>query len=273
MTAPPLPGSGAWAPWSLHATAVSSRAKGSGHRRARLMASPGCRGLLRYRKRRPFARLGGSMSLCWNAGGLRHEQVGAVARLCRARGDRPAAGNALGGRQPGPVLYGVDQLIERALRVRLDELELREGVRRRRRSLRRRLVRLDVVAVLDLVEAVRGLAIALVVIAALGLLRGHLARIGAGVMVDGQERIHRSRDGDQRAPDLPGGLERLDLPADVAQRAARPVVVRAGAGAVGVVGRVEPFLPLALGHFPEAVRVVGPHRAGGARDDVRRIRP
>src|SRR5467141_1454997 len=190
MTAPPLPGSGAWAPWSLHATAVSSRAKGSGHRRARLMASPGCRGLLRYRKRRPFARLGGSMSLCWNAGGLRHQQVGAVARLCRAGGDRPAAGNALGGRQPGPVLYGIDQQIERALRVGLDELELRERAARG-------LVSLDVVPVLHLVEAVRGLATALVVIAALRLFGGHLARIGAGVMVDGQERIHRSRHRDQ----------------------------------------------------------------------------
>src|SRR6267143_7102774 len=183
MTASPLPGSGAWAPWSLHATAVSSRAKGSGHRRARLMASPGCRGLLRYRKRRPFARRRRSMSLAWRSGGLRHEEVGAVARLPRAGGDRPAAGDALRRRQLGPVLYRIDQKIERALRVGLDELELRELG----------LVRLDVVAVLDFVEAVRRLAVALVVIAALRLLGGHLARIGAGVMVDGQERIHRSR--------------------------------------------------------------------------------
>src|SRR5882724_3813765 len=215
MTAPPPPAAaaGPCAPWSLHAMAMSSRARGSGHRRARLMASPRCRGLLRYRKRRPFARRRRSdrrrrsIGLGWRTGGLRLEEIGAVARLRRAGGDRPAVGDALGRRQPGPVLYGIDQQIERALRVGLDELELRERVRRRRRSLRRRLVRLDVVAVLDLVEAIRGLAIALVVIAALGLLRGHLARIGAGVMVDGQERIHRSRDGDQRAPDLPGGLE------------------------------------------------------------------
>src|SRR5882724_3032752 len=178
MTAPPPPAAaaGPCAPWSLHAMAMSSRARGSGHRRARLMASPGCRGLLRYRKRRPFARRRRSMSLGWRTGGLL-EEIGAVARLRRAGGDRPAVGDALGRRQPGPVLYGIDQQIERALRVGLDELELRERVRRRRRSLRRRLVRLDVVAVLDLVEAIRGLAIALVVIAALGLLRGHLARI------------------------------------------------------------------------------------------------
>src|SRR6266850_5226010 len=157
MTAPPPPAAaGPWAPCSLHATAVSSRARGSGHRRSRLMASPGCRGLLRYRKRRPFARRRRSMSLGWGSGGLRHEEVGAVARLPRAGGDRPAAGDALRRRQLGPVLYRIDQKIERALRVGLDELELRELG----------LVRLDVVAVLDFVEAVRRLAVALFVIAA-----------------------------------------------------------------------------------------------------------
>src|SRR5467141_1269506 len=190
MTAPPPPAAGPCAPWSLHATALSSRAKGSGHRRARLMASPGYRGLLRYRKRRPFARRRRSKSLGWRTGGLRLEEIGAVARLRRAGGDRSAVGDALGRRQPGPVLYGIDQQIERALRVGLDELELRERAARG-------LVVLDVVPILHLVEAVRGLAIALVVIAALRLFGGHLARIGAGVMVDGQERIHRSCHRDQ----------------------------------------------------------------------------
>src|SRR5467141_1513007 len=155
MTAPPPPAAaGPWAPCSLHATAVSSRARGSGHRRARLMASPGCRGLLRYRKRRPFARLGGPMSLGGKrGGGLGGEQTGAVARLCRAGSDRAAAGDALGRRQAGPVLYSVDQEIEGGLRVGLDELELWERGNRRGPGW---LVRLDVVAVLDFIEAVRG---------------------------------------------------------------------------------------------------------------------
>src|SRR3989442_14567899 len=57
IVAPP-PDAGASEPWSLHAAARSSNREND-HRRARLMGSPSRRGMLRYRKRRGFARLAG----------------------------------------------------------------------------------------------------------------------------------------------------------------------------------------------------------------------
>src|SRR5260221_4200498 len=69
-----------------------------------------------------------------------------MARLRRRVGDAPRARNALVGRQRHAALDLVYQKIESALRVRLDQLELRETD----------LERFDMVAVLDFVEAVRG---------------------------------------------------------------------------------------------------------------------
>ncbi len=90
-------------------------------------------------------------------------------------------------------------------------------------------------------------------------------------MVDRQQAVHRAGHRDQRTLDAPGRLERGDVRADVGGRQPRHVVVGAGARAVGVVGRVEPLLPLALRHFPELGPVARPQRRGGAVDDVGRI--
>ena len=69
-----------------------------------------------------------------------------MSRLRRRVGDAPSARNALVGRKRHVVLDVVYQQIESALRVRLDQLELRESD----------LERFDMVAVLDFVEAIRG---------------------------------------------------------------------------------------------------------------------
>src|SRR3954463_11742451 len=44
----------------------------------------------------------------------------------------------------------------------------------------------------------------------------------------------------------------------------------AGAGAVGVVGGIEPLLPLALRHLPELRRITPPERAAGD-DEIGRV--
>src|SRR5439155_6479476 len=76
---------------------------------------------------------------------LRHKETRAVSRLCRRLGDGAAARDALAGRQLAAVLHLLDQQVEGLLRVRLDQLELRE----------QQLVSFQVIAVLDLVQAVR----------------------------------------------------------------------------------------------------------------------
>jgi hypothetical protein len=68
-----------------------------------------------------------------------------VPGLRRRIGNRAAARDALARRERNILLHLLDQQVERALRVRLDEFQLREV---------ELLVVLDVVAVLDLVQAV-----------------------------------------------------------------------------------------------------------------------
>src|SRR5262249_24746072 len=99
----------------------------------------GRRAARRRRLRRPRRRAGRL-----SASPSPHQDLRAVAGLRRAGGDRTAARDALAGWELRAALDVVDQQVERALGVRLDQLELREGV----------LERLDVVAVLHLVQAV-----------------------------------------------------------------------------------------------------------------------
>src|SRR2546427_242539 len=75
-----------------------------------------------------------------------HEQARAMSGLRRRVGDGLPARNALVGRKRHVVLDLVHEQVEGALRVRLDQLELRESD----------LERLDMVPVLDFVEAIRG---------------------------------------------------------------------------------------------------------------------
>src|SRR6266571_61835 len=88
----------------------------------------------------------GSPAAAPNSAASGHEEARAMSRLRRRVGDAPSARNALVGRHGHVVLHLAHQEIEGALRVRLDQLELREHV----------LERLDMVAVLDLVQAIRG---------------------------------------------------------------------------------------------------------------------
>src|SRR3954470_13716358 len=83
-----------------------------------------------------------------------HEEIRAVFRLRGRIADRAATRDALARRQRSAPLDVVHQEVERVLRVRLDELELREV---------ELLVVLDVVAVLHFVQAVSGVPFAAVV--------------------------------------------------------------------------------------------------------------
>ena len=80
--------------------------------------------------------------------------------LRRRLGDGPAARNALVGRKRHVALDLVYEQVESALRVRLDQLELRESD----------LERLDMVPVLDLVQPVRGPLVFVVVTIAIAVL-------------------------------------------------------------------------------------------------------
>src|SRR5438105_10147646 len=102
-----------------------------------------------------------------------------MAGLLGVVGNRAAAWNTLARRQRNISLDRVNEEIERALRMRLDVLELREGV----------LVGFDVIAVLHFIEAVRGTQIVrTVAVIALRFRRsGDLARVGTGMVIDGQK--------------------------------------------------------------------------------------
>src|SRR2546428_10843354 len=94
IVAPP-PDAGASEPWSLHAAARSSNRE-SDHRRARLMGSPSRRGMLRYRKRRGFARLAGCARLeeCRSLEGVAHGARAATVPLSGVRVSTAADGIA-----------------------------------------------------------------------------------------------------------------------------------------------------------------------------------
>jgi hypothetical protein len=91
-------------------------------------------------------------------------------------GDRAAARDALVRRQRCALLDGVYQEVKGVLSVRLDQLELREGV----------FISLDVIAVLHLVETVCRVTMSLAIrlIAVLEGSSSNGTRIGPGVKVD-----------------------------------------------------------------------------------------
>src|SRR5262244_271480 len=93
------------------------------------------------------------------------------------------------------MLNIVDQQVKGVLRVRLDQLELREDI----------LVGLDVVAVLYLVKPIcralmRQVTTLMILVGRSG---RYGPRISAGVKVDRQQRVHRAGDCDQRLSDVP----------------------------------------------------------------------
>ena len=85
-------------------------------------------------------------------------------------------------------------------------------------------------------------------------------------MVDGQQRVHGSGNGDKRPANLSRIREGSHLGADVGLRETADVVIRAHSAAVRVVRRVEPLLPLAGRDFPEGVRVGRPERSRASHD-------
>src|SRR5437762_8974673 len=80
----------------------------------------------------------------WSCTFSGHKQARAVPRLRRRIGDGTPARDALARRQRNIAFHLLHKQVEGALRMRLDELKLPESV----------LVRFDVVAVLDFVEAI-----------------------------------------------------------------------------------------------------------------------
>src|SRR5437870_11556621 len=95
VAVPPAPEAGASVLWSLHAAARSSNREND-HRRARLMGSPSRRGMLRYRKRRGFARLAGCARLeeCRSLEGVAHGARAATVPLSGVRVSTAADGIA-----------------------------------------------------------------------------------------------------------------------------------------------------------------------------------
>src|SRR5437762_8724814 len=86
---------------------------------------------------------------------LWREELCAVADLRGRTGDRAAAWDALARRQPRTRLDVIDEQIERALGMRLDQLELRK----------RSFERLDVIAILHFIQSIGGLAVVVSVVA------------------------------------------------------------------------------------------------------------
>jgi len=129
------------------------------------------------------------------------------------------------------------QQVKGVLRVRLDQLELRERI----------LVGLDVVAVLHLVKPICRVLMRLVstLMIPVGKSGRHSARISTGVKVDRQQRVHCAGDCDQRFSDVAGRRNCGDIVADIRGRQAVDIAVGSGARSVGVIARVEPLLPLA----------------------------
>src|SRR5207237_10278042 len=133
-----------------------------------------------------------------------------------------AARDALAGRQRRAAFHVVHQKVESVLRMRLDQLELRIKL----------LVSLDMVAVLDFVEAVGGspvVAIAVIVMALV--LRGgcDLACVRARVVIDRQQRVPGARQRDQRTPTLPGAGDSGDLRPAAGVRTPAQVAIGASA--------------------------------------------
>jgi len=120
----------------------------------------------------------GDGTLCAGPAPSGREKICAVSRLPRRVGDLAATRNALIGRQRRTAFDLPDEQIEGALRVRLDQFELREQV----------LESLDVVSVLHLVQPVRRRMFVRPVPAAVIVLRDgrDVARVGARVMINGQ---------------------------------------------------------------------------------------
>jgi hypothetical protein len=156
-----------------------------------------------------------------------------MARLCGVLFDRAAARDTLARRQFGLVFDGIHQQIEGVLRMGLDKLKLRkcqsEG--------------LDVATILHLVKAVGW---SFLVIGC-----GHTARVRASMVINRQQHVHRASYGDKRPADTAGGTEICKIFGDVGYGQSFDEGVIAEPRAVGVVSRVQSFLPLAHGEFPE----------------------
>jgi hypothetical protein len=185
----------------------------------------------------PGKRLASNVS----SGGSRDEKLGAMPQLSGRSLDRAAARDALVRGKGRAVLHRFRHQVKGALCMRLDQLELRKGI----------LVGLDVVAVLHLVEAVFGTLIFAVTVASvpLAIPSRHASRngtrIGAGVEVDRQQRIHCAGHGDQRLSDIAVRCDRGKLGSDIRDRQPVDVAIGSAARAVSVISRIEPLLPLA----------------------------
>src|SRR5271165_1569037 len=199
-------------------------------------------------------------------------------RLAWAAFNRAASRYALARRKRRVVFNVVDQQVECILRERLNQLQLREwprelSGRKKRACDPSYLVSLNVVPVLDLIQTV--LRIALIVVAFSRSINQRL--ISTRLVLDRQQGVHSAGYRDQGFLDLAGGLNRLHAGVNTRNIfCAIEIVIVPESSDIGLIGRVEPFLPLTRGHLPEGSPVVQPQRScylpcSVAKDDVGRI--
>src|SRR6266446_2845124 len=129
----------------------------------------------------------------WCLGRQQRRATLGPSRHARIVDDRAAARDALARGRHDAALDPADETLERVVHVRLQELELREVAAALA-------VALDVVAVLDFVEAVLGSSA-----------RGdHRVAERPRVPVDRQEGVHRALEGNQRPADVAVGRDVAD---------------------------------------------------------------
>src|SRR5271157_3964394 len=192
--------------------------------------------------------------------------------------NRATSRDALALRKRRVVFDVVDQQVECILRVGLNQLQLGEwprelSGRKKRACDASYLVSLNVVPVLDLIQTV--LRVALIVVAFSRSINCRL--ISARLVLDRQQGVHSASYRDEGLLDLAGGLNRLYAGVNTRNIfCAIEIVIVPESSDIGLIGRIEPLLPLTRGHLPEGSPVVEPQRSGHvpgsiAKDDVGRI--
>src|SRR5271166_1043733 len=179
-------------------------------------------------------------------------------RLAWAAFNRATLRDALALRKRRVVFDVVDQQLECILRVGLSQLQLGERARelsgRKKRAVDASyLISLNVVPVLDLIQTV--LLFALIVVAFSPSFNQRL--ISTRLVLDRQQGVHSASYRDQGFLDLAGGLNRLHAGVNTRNIfCAIEIVIVPESSDIGLIGWIEPLLPLTRRHLPEGSPVV-----------------
>src|SRR5271157_2055457 len=198
--------------------------------------------------------------------------------------NRATSRDALACRKRRVVFDVVNQQVECILRVGLNQFQLGEwsrelSGRKKRACDASYLVSLNVVPVLEFIQTV--LRFALIVVALMIFVAFsrsiHRRLISTRLVLDGQQGVHSASYRDQGFLDLAGGLNRPHAGVNTRNIfCAIEIVIVPESSDIGLIGRIEPLLPLTRGHLPEGSPIVQPQRSGHvpgsiAKDDVGRI--